>query len=73
MGIPRANTLAVTSDADGYQASLRTRNTDVQTRTFARFNDAILWLVFEFDAGDGYGEYGEIRHNGTLLWRKKAR
>jgi hypothetical protein len=41
-------------------------------RTFARFNDAVLWLSFEFNAGDGYAEYAEIRHNGALLWRRKA-
>lgn len=57
---------------DRYQARLRTRNSPEQIKTFARFNDAILWMSKEFDAGDGYAEYGEIRHRGTLLWRKRS-
>ena len=62
--------------ADGgehrYQACLRAKNTAEQIRTFARFNDAIRWLSKEFDAGDGFAEYGEIRRDGALLWRKRS-
>ena len=56
---------------DQYRACLRTRNTAEQIKTFSRFNDAILWLSKEFDAGDGYAQYGEIRCRGRLLWRRR--
>jgi len=64
--------LEPTADGEGeYQAMLRTKTSGEQVRRFTQLNDAILWIATEFNAGDGFAEYGEVRHNDQVLWRRK--
>ena len=55
-----------------YQGMLQDRFESIQIKEFHRLNEAIMWLVQEFEAGDGNAILGEIRLQGALIWRKSA-
>jgi len=44
-----------------------------QIKEFRQLNEAIAWLLREFEGGeDGNAVLGEIRLQGALIWRKNA-
>jgi hypothetical protein len=56
-----------------YEGMLQDRFGSKQIKEFHRLNEAIAWLVREFEAGeDGNAVLGEIRLQGALIWRKSA-
>jgi hypothetical protein len=56
-----------------YEGVLEDRSGVKRARQFPRLNDAILWLMQEFEAGeDGNAVLGEIRLQGALVWRRSA-
>ena len=55
-----------------YQGMIQDRLGSMRASSFTRLNEAILWLVQEFEGGeDGNAVVGEIRLNGALVWRRR--
>jgi len=48
------------------------RKGERSTHNFKRITDAILFVVREFDTGDGDTERAEIHRGGTLVWRRSG-
>jgi hypothetical protein len=54
-----------------YEGMLQDRFGLKQIKEFRQLNEAIAWLVREFEVGeDGNAVLGEIRLQGALIWRK---
>ena len=54
-----------------YEGMLQDRFGSKQIKEFRQLNEAIAWLVREFEVGeDGNAVLGEIRLQGVLIWRK---
>ena len=56
-----------------YEGMLQDRFGSKQIKEFRQLNEAIAWLLREFEGGeDGNAVLGEIRLQGALIWRKNA-
>ena len=56
-----------------YEGMLQDRFGSKQIKEFRQLNEAIAWLVREFETGeDGNAVLGEIRLQGALIWLKSV-
>jgi hypothetical protein len=56
-----------------YEGMLQDQFGSKQTKEFRQLNEAIAWLVREFEAvEDGNAVLGQIPLQGALIWRKSV-